>query len=202
MFSVTKDMKTDGKHIMRTLLIDQGRDLFSQYGLQKTSIHDITKGVGIAQGTFYNYFSSKEELYFVILEKEEENIREQLLNDAINKHDNPKKVLKQFLTHLVDTVETNPFIRELFFGENLKIMVRKLPPEILEKHFEKESDAFIPLIEKWKMEGIILKENAETIAGLFRSLFLLTFHQKEIGNTVYDYVMERLCDYIVDGILE
>ena len=199
---MTKDMKADGKHIMRTLLIDQGRDLFSQYGLQKTSIHDITKNVGIAQGTFYNYFSSKEELYFVILEIEEKNIREQLLNDVMNKQDNPKKALKQFLTHLVDTVETNPFIRDLLFGENLKKMVRKLPPELLEKHFEQESDAFIPLIEKWKEEGMILKENADIIAGLFRSLFLLTFHQKEIGDTVYDDVMERLCDYIVDGILE
>lgn len=199
---MTKDMKADGKHIMRTLLIDQGRDLFSQYGLQKTSIHDITKNVGIAQGTFYNYFSSKEELYFVILEIEEKNIREQLLNDVMNKQDNPKKALKQFLTHLVDTVETNPFIRDLLFGENLKKMVRKLPPELLEKHFEQESDAFIPLIEKWKEEGMILKENADIIAGLFRSLFLLTLHQKEIGETIYDDVMARLCDYIVDGILE
>ena len=33
-------------------LIKEGRKLFSQYGLKKTTIKDITNAVGIAQGSF------------------------------------------------------------------------------------------------------------------------------------------------------
>src|SRR5690625_5812047 len=67
------------KQAIRLSLIEYGRELFSKLGFQKTSILDITKNVGIAQGTFYKFFSSKEELYFVILEMEEQKLREQFM---------------------------------------------------------------------------------------------------------------------------
>ena len=40
----------------------------------------ITNTAGIAQGTFYNFFDSKEELYFEILEQEESDNAEYLEN--------------------------------------------------------------------------------------------------------------------------
>ncbi|MCJ8012272.1 TetR/AcrR family transcriptional regulator [Paenibacillus sp. KQZ6P-2] len=56
-------------------LIEQGKILFSELGFQKTSINEITKKVGIAPGTFYKFYNSKEELYFEILEREEDQLR-------------------------------------------------------------------------------------------------------------------------------
>ena len=73
------------KQVITNSLIEQGRILFSKLGFQKTSILEITKNVGIAQGTFYKFFNSKEELYFVILEMEEEKIKEQFANVDIFK---------------------------------------------------------------------------------------------------------------------
>src|SRR5690625_72050 len=119
------------KKFIRNSLIEQGKMLFTQYGFQKTSIHEITKNVGIAQGTFYNFFDSKEELYFVILELEEEKIKKQLIKVEIFKEHEPKKAIKQILRKLIETVETNPLIRELYFGNNLKNMMRKLSSEAL-----------------------------------------------------------------------
>src|SRR5690625_5412597 len=81
--------------MIRNSLIEQGKFLFSKYGFQKTSIREITKDVGIAQGTFYSFFKSKEELYFVILESEEKGIREQLFNVEKFKEQQPKKVIKE-----------------------------------------------------------------------------------------------------------
>src|SRR5690625_3889333 len=108
-------------------IIEQGRILFSKFGFQKTSIHEITESVGIAQGTFYNFFDSKEELYFVILELEEEKVKNQLTHVDIFKENEPKKANKQMIRELIKTVETNPFIRELYFGDTMKNMIRKLP---------------------------------------------------------------------------
>ncbi|MGB9202198.1 TetR/AcrR family transcriptional regulator, partial [Methanobacterium sp.] len=64
------------KEIIRKTLISQGKILFSKYGLKKTSITELTNIAGIAQGTFYNFFESKEELYFEILEQEESHSAE------------------------------------------------------------------------------------------------------------------------------
>src|SRR5690625_3029919 len=96
------------KQYMNDLLIEHGKELFRKYGLKKTTISDITKKVGIATGTFYNYYESKEELYFDILEQEEAIIKQQFLDTAIEQNTDPKYVLKELLKKMIHSIETNP----------------------------------------------------------------------------------------------
>lgn len=189
------------KDYMRKSLMKQGKQLFSRYGLQKTSINDITKSVGIAAGTFYNYYHSKEELYFDILEKEEEKIKAQFLKVDISKVEDPKQTIKRLLLKMIDTIETNPLIKQLLFENNIELIMRKLPKEKLEKHFEKDSETLLPLIGKWQKEGIIVNKDPEVIAGVLRSLFMLTLHKEEIGVTVYRETIELYIDFIVEGFI-
>lgn len=190
------------KQVIRNSLIEKGKFLFSKYGFQKTSIREITKDVGIAQGTFYNFFKSKEELYFVILESEEKGIREQLFNVEKFKEQQPKKVIKDMLHQMIYIIETNPLIRQLFLGTNMEDMVRKLSPDFLEKHFRNDSASLRTIIETWRSEGVIFKEDPEVIAGVLRSLFVLTLHQHEIGEAVYRETIEVLINLIVDGLFK
>lgn len=190
------------KQVITNSLIEQGRILFSKTGFQKTSILEITKNVGIAQGTFYKFFHSKEELYFVILEMEEQKIREQFLNIEVCKEDHPKKTIKTILQEMIHTIETNPLIRELYIGSNMDEMLKRLSPELLEKHFMKDSNALLTLAEKWRSLGIHVKEDPTVIAGLLRSLFVLTLHEKEIGTSVYKETMNLFIDLIVDGLIK
>jgi len=46
----------------RQALLDIALNCFIQNGLQPTSVNDIIQNAGIAKGTFYHYFSSKEAL--------------------------------------------------------------------------------------------------------------------------------------------
>lgn len=190
------------KQVITDALIEQGRVLFSKFGFQKTSISEITKNVGIAQGTFYKFFNSKEELYFVILEMEEIKIKEQLANVDILKDNRPKLAIKSILRDMIQSIETNPLLSELFFGNNLEDMLKKLSPEILEKRVKNDSNSLLPVLEKLKSEGYIVAENPEVVAGVMRSLFLLTLHRKEIGIQVYQETMELLIDLIVDGLIK
>jgi AcrR family transcriptional regulator len=50
-------------------IIDKAENLFAEKGYDKTSIADIIDKVGIAKGTFYHYFSSKDELLDKIVER-------------------------------------------------------------------------------------------------------------------------------------
>lgn len=190
------------KQAIHALLIEKGKMLFSKFGFKKTSILDITKAVGIAQGTFYKFFKSKEELYFVILELEEKGIREQLLNVDISKDNSPKKTIKDLLHHMIHIVETNPLIRQLYFGSHMNDMLEKLPPKLVRNHFKNDLTSFQTLVEKWKAEGVTIEEDPEVIAGIIRALFVLTLHQKEVGETVYQKTMERLIALIVDGLFK
>ena len=44
-------------------VIDTARELFIKHGYHATSIQDILEASGISKGSFYNYFSSKSELF-------------------------------------------------------------------------------------------------------------------------------------------
>ncbi|WP_430787581.1 TetR/AcrR family transcriptional regulator [Virgibacillus flavescens] len=184
-----------------TALVDQGKLLFSKYGLQKTSITELTKQVGIAQGTFYKFYNSKEALYFEILEQEEEKIKKQFAGIDIQAKNQPKQAIKQLLLQTINTIETNPFIRQLYVENTIESLLRKLPPERLEEHFNNDSAALLPLIRKWQNQGVLIEQNPEVIAGVLRSLFILTLHQKEIGQLVYKKTMELHIDLIVEGLV-
>ena len=46
---------------MRGKILDVAEDLFSKKGFDETAVSDIVGQMGVAQGTFYYYFESKEE---------------------------------------------------------------------------------------------------------------------------------------------
>lgn len=58
----------------RTELLDTAQDLFYQKGYENTSVADIIHAVGIAKGTFYHYFKSKEDLLDQIVARQTEMI--------------------------------------------------------------------------------------------------------------------------------
>ncbi len=51
----------------RQNLLDAARELFSAKGYHATTVDDITRGAGVAKGTFYLYFSEKREIYHEVI---------------------------------------------------------------------------------------------------------------------------------------
>ncbi|NLV37385.1 MAG: TetR/AcrR family transcriptional regulator [Clostridiaceae bacterium] len=55
------------RQLQKNRLIGEGKKLLFSYGIRKTSVADITKAAGMAKGTFYQHFTSKEELFLEIV---------------------------------------------------------------------------------------------------------------------------------------
>ena len=53
----------------RTEIIETAERLFLQHGYEETSVESIIKEIGIAKGTFYHYFKSKDELLDVLMDR-------------------------------------------------------------------------------------------------------------------------------------
>ena len=62
-------------------LLDAAEILFYERGYQATMIRDIVKKIGVAQGTFYYYFSSKEEIVDSLINRHLSNFRSEI--DAV-----------------------------------------------------------------------------------------------------------------------
>ena len=50
------------KDIQRQKILSKASELVVSYGIRRVSVDDIVKAVGIAKGSFYKYFTSKEDL--------------------------------------------------------------------------------------------------------------------------------------------
>lgn len=47
----------------RTAILDAAREVFGEIGYEPCTVRDIIRRTGLAAGTFYNYFKSKEEVF-------------------------------------------------------------------------------------------------------------------------------------------
>jgi AcrR family transcriptional regulator len=55
--------------IRRNEILDSAQELFNSKGYEKTSINDIANETGVAKGTIYHYFKTKEEIFDAIVER-------------------------------------------------------------------------------------------------------------------------------------
>ena len=189
------------KEIIRNTLIQKGRELFSKYGLRKTSITELTKATGIAQGTFYNFFDSKEELYFEIIELEEYK-SEQFLENILESSNSSKESIKRIIKCTYELFENNPIIHRLYDSRDYELMVRKLSGEKLENHQKEDTVRVLNMIVGMQQKNELIDARPEVIAGLLRAVILLYFHQDEIGKEVYPEVIDLLANIVADGLVK
>lgn len=62
----------------RTRLLDAAFDVFAEQGVKAASVETIAEAAGFTRGAFYSNFSSKEELFFALMEREKTMRLEQL----------------------------------------------------------------------------------------------------------------------------
>jgi AcrR family transcriptional regulator len=185
---------------IRRLLIEKGKELFGARGLKKTTVEDITREVGIAQGSFYAFFDSKEELYFEILEMEEKKLWESLRSHLGNIQLD-RKGFKDFLFKSLDLIHENPFIRDLVQNDSYSKLLGKVPPSKMGAHLEQERAVLTESLASYQREGTMKKVKPHVLAGLFHALFLLYLHKEDIGVDIFRDVVGLMLDLTSDGLI-
>lgn len=189
------------KELILNKLLDHGKRLFSVHGLKKTSVADLTKAAGISQGAFYLFYPSKEELYFDILEQEEELIRTQMIEMYFTSETITRASFKQFLRHSFAIIEENPLIQQLHNEDLMELLFRKLPPEKIEQHFAEDSDFLAPIIIRAQAQGQIKARNPEDIVSLIRTIVLLALQKQRIGEERYPGTIDLLIELVANGLV-
>ena len=69
-------VRESNKKKIREALFAEGLRLFSEKGIQHTTVNDIVQAVGMARGTFYNYFDDVQSLFEALIESINRRIQE------------------------------------------------------------------------------------------------------------------------------
>jgi len=189
------------KDIIKLNLIKKGREFFIKYGLKKTSIDDLVRAVGIAKGSFYKFFESKESLFLAIHEASEAKLRTELLS-KVEKIKNPKERLRIFLKSSFAILEQDPLMHAVFCGGEPEGFSGFIYSKEYEYHY-RENIAFMKdLIKRWQEERIIRQVDAEVAGNLIASAFFIYLQKETLGKETYAKVIDMLVECLVNYLSE
>ena len=156
-------------------ILDHSIMYFAKNGLEGTKIGDLAKSIGIAQGSIYSYFDSKEELFSEVQKAAMKNVGTEEL-EKINSGDLPPiRKLRYVSDFIVKNLSENDLYCAYFYLAFYKRM-----------HGEKdEQDPFIltirQIISQGQKKGVFVKGDTERIADYY------------VG-VIYLYAMRKIYD--------
>lgn len=126
------------KDAIRKKLFKKGEQLFVQHGIKKVTIEDLTKAVGIASGSFYSFFDSKESLYLEININMQNSIFSLLQDEIANKkHMTSKELAKYIIKCIIEKFCVDPIFTMLDM-ETWNHISRKVSSDLLKRHLEQD----------------------------------------------------------------
>ncbi|BAH07278.1 TetR/AcrR family transcriptional regulator [Clostridium kluyveri] len=179
-----------------------GRDLFGSKGFKDTSIAEITKMAGMATGTFYNYYPSKDKLFMEIYLEENLKLKRNIM-ESVNLEASPIDVMKKIMFLNLKGMTSNPILKEWY---NRDVFSK------IEQSFREENgfdcvaflyDNFIEIVKKWQIEGKMRNDiDAEMIMAIFSALVNIETHKEEIGLRYFPQVLEYLAEFTMKGLMD
>jgi TetR/AcrR family transcriptional repressor of nem operon len=187
---------------LKEKIIHESLKLFSLKGFLSTSIHDILEAAHTSKGGFYNHFSSKEDLFFQVLDEARDIWRERNLfglDQTESEVDKIKMLLENYKDRYLKDADNFPggcvFIT---LAVELSDQRPHLSEEI-EKGFRGLKNMIQRFLDQGKQWGEIAKEvNTEAITEmLFNSMLgaSVTFRANK-STTALDKSVNSLIDYL------
>lgn len=145
----------------RQAILDAARLVFAELGYGAASVRDIIRGTQLASGTFYNYFSSKEEVFRALLDESALRVRPRLRAErirAVTFEDFIRGSYRSFFDYLVSDQANFAMMRR----NTGTLRVRMDTPEIVAGFDELRSD-----IKQGIAQGLIPNVDADYLTSAF-----------------------------------
>jgi AcrR family transcriptional regulator len=183
------------KTIIRAALISKGRELFTLYGLKKTSVEDLARAAGISKGAFYLFYGSKEELLLEISEQFEARFCNRVLESIAQHPGATPAEVKQVLRSMVLDWQSDPLFTHLG-KDDIQQLLRKLPEEKAQAALRDDIQIAERMIAAWRQVGLTVTCGPELLASLLRALLLINLHQEDFVAAVYPAMLDTLIDLV------
>lgn len=181
-------------------LISAAKHFMATYGFRKMSVEDLAKAAGISKGSFYQFYNSKDELCFEVMELLEAEQRELISGCILQPDISPKEGFKQFLQQCFKLFETNPILSN-FTKDDLEYLLRKLPEEKIAQHMKRDDQYFVQMVENFTKQGVFRPCDPLAISGLFRMIILAVINKEDIGTDVYPQTMELMIEMMTSYLV-
>jgi uroporphyrinogen III methyltransferase/synthase len=197
MLKEKREIKRERK---REKILEAAAELFSTKHYHEVMMDDVAKLIAVAKGTVYNYFTSKEELYFTIMHTRMENLLS-LLKQKIESEHSSIDSLRAFVIHLYMFMMKH---RKFFLIYQREILNKQnsFCEDMLS--LEKQMKQMImQIISRGEKEGVFRKVDEEfAISLIFGSIYGAV--QRGINENIPDETVakekEEIFDFVLHGL--
>jgi len=177
-----------------------GKELFSTLGYKNTGVANITKMAGIAAGTFYLYFSSKEKLFMDLFLEENVKLKREILA-AIDPNGDPLAVIQEMMKRNMEGMASNPILREWYNKEVFAKIEEKYREEHGLDHVDFMYTSFIEIVKNWQAQGKFRQDiDSEMIMAIFTTVIIIDEHKEDIGLQFFPKIQDYLTEFILKGL--
>lgn len=186
----------------RNQILDAATKVFARKGFHPTTIRDIAREAGIADGTIYNYFENKTALMLGILDR---------LNESDRRHADFAKFTegdfrdftKAYIRHRLMALKVDNF--EIFRVLISEVLVNQ---ELREIYYQKIIEPTLVMadmyFEQWAGQHIVKTTNTRlamrAISGMVLGLIVEYLMGDPTLETAWDELPDVLTDLIMDGL--
>ena len=183
-------------------ILNYGRELFSSKGFKDTNVAEITKMAGIATGTFYNYYPSKDKLFMEIYLEENVKLKKSIM-ESVDLETDPINVMKEMMFLNLKGMSSNSILKEWYNRDVFNKIEQNFREENGLNYVDFLYDSFIEIVKKWQIEGKMRNDiDAEMIMAIFAALINIDTHKEEVGLQYFPHVLEYLGEFVMKGLME
>ncbi len=186
------------KEMIREKLNEVAQVCLLRYGVKKTTVEQIVRMAGISKGSFYNFYPSKEILFFTVLEEYQKSITKNLSYKLSKESNIGIDRFTELIYELFQNVR-HSFIMNIIQNEEFEYLIRKIPKELIINHHSLDD-----LLAKKVFSHIKIKDdiNIDIITASLRAIFMSMINIKEIGEKDFDEVLRFLIRGLALQIIE
>lgn len=185
-------------HKTKRKIFEKSMELFAKKGYEATSIEEITAVAGIAKGTFYYHFSSKEAIFEFLIEEGMKLLKNNIEIKTNKLENSIDKIKAIILIQIKLAIKYENFI---------KIIISQMwGTETRNKICRDSIKEYINIIDEIIKEGInkkeIKKDNDEIIAyNIFQAITSTMLYRNNIENKEdIEKLYNNFCNILIYGI--
>ena len=187
---------TEEKEVIRKKLHKVAKECLQRYGVKKTTVDQMAAMVDISKGSFYNFYSSKEMLFFTVLEEYQIDVMNRLTEQLGMETKIDTNRLVQLLYDFYQDFRYS-FMYTIFKNHEMELLIRKLPKEAITNHHLIDDRMVKKIVSR-----INIRENVsvEIVSALFRTIAMTILHIEEIGEKQFDITLKLVIQGVVEQI--
>ena len=182
---------------IRNQMLDNGFSLIKRFGLKKTTIEDVTRSSGVAKGTFYNFFKTKEEfVYQIVLYKR--RLVKARYSEMVAENGNSvdRRLLREMLYFIING-EYN--LVTYLNRDDMAMLAARWPKEYLATA---ENDEQMLM---WILERAPLKRSScdwRVFSNIYKIVAMGLAERDKLHKDALDATIDQFIDRLVDYVFE